>query len=342
MRKDVRLGLAVGGILFGVVLVYTLFFAGERKTTGPGEAQQQEIAAAQNSQQNTDASGGVAAVAPPAETAPANSSASVAVTPGTDGNSGAPNLGADASAPPGAGIETAGSGQLATPDSGRIAAVSPPPSLNTPMTMQEWDWSKALTSGSPVPLVTETPGGGRDASSLRSNTAGTTTGTIDIIRSPGVEPDRIPAGQNDTAFPTSYIVKPGETFLDIASKVYGDGTYVSHLMRANPKIDPRKLRAGTTIHLHPREEVVPPGARAVLRNTTGAPANLDPTRQYRVRSGDSLSVISLKLYGNANRVEKLYQLNRDAIGPNPSALKLGMILQLPEPPTRTTTVAGTN
>jgi hypothetical protein len=37
------------------------------------------------------------------------------------------------------------------------------------------------------------------------------------------------------------------------------------------------------------------------------------------------------------RVEKLYELNQQTIGPNPAALKIGMVLKLPEPP-----LAGTN
>ena len=37
----------------------------------------------------------------------------------------------------------------------------------------------------------------------------------------------------------------------------------------------------------------------------------------------------MKLYGNIRMVDKLYELNKNAIGADPAKLKLGMILKLP-------------
>lgn len=50
---------------------------------------------------------------------------------------------------------------------------------------------------------------------------------------------------------------------------------------------------------------------------------------YTVKAGDSLSAIAAKVLGNANRWSEIYALNRELIGPNPSLIKVGMVLKLP-------------
>jgi nucleoid-associated protein YgaU len=75
---------------------------------------------------------------------------------------------------------------------------------------------------------------------------------------------------------------------------------------------------------------------------TPTPVAIDETRQYRVKKGDSLSTIASRLYGRTDMADKIYQLNRDTIGANPSALKLNAILTLPESPTRVAGTSATN
>ena len=53
----------------------------------------------------------------------------------------------------------------------------------------------------------------------------------------------------------------------------------------------------------------------------------------------NLYTISLRLYGKADRMEKIYELNKAAIGDDISRVKVGMVLRLPEPPTQTTAAA---
>jgi nucleoid-associated protein YgaU len=134
--------------------------------------------------------------------------------------------------------------------------------------------------------------------------------------------------------PKKRVVKSGESYWTIAKDEYGSAVYVSHLIRANPGIDPRTLKAGATITVPPRSDVVPAGVteRTLAGGNTGS-TQVDPAKQYRVQSGDNLSVISKKLYGRADRVDEIYELNKDVIGPNKSALKRDMVLVLPEPPT---------
>jgi nucleoid-associated protein YgaU len=53
---------------------------------------------------------------------------------------------------------------------------------------------------------------------------------------------------------------------------------------------------------------------------------------YTVVSGDSLSTISFKFYGNAsaNNVSKIYYSNEATIGPNPNLIQPGQVLYIPD------------
>ena len=52
---------------------------------------------------------------------------------------------------------------------------------------------------------------------------------------------------------------------------------------------------------------------------------------YTVQSGDSLSTISQKFYGNmnGNSVSTIYFSNQATIGPNPNLIRPGQVLYIP-------------
>ncbi len=50
---------------------------------------------------------------------------------------------------------------------------------------------------------------------------------------------------------------------------------------------------------------------------------------YVVEQGDTLAVIAEKVYGDATLWQKIYDANKDAIGPNPDAIQIGMKLTVP-------------
>ena len=52
------------------------------------------------------------------------------------------------------------------------------------------------------------------------------------------------------------------------------------------------------------------------------------TRTYTVVAGDSLSKISKKIYGNANRWKEIFEANKDKIK-NPDLIYPGQILKIP-------------
>jgi nucleoid-associated protein YgaU len=53
---------------------------------------------------------------------------------------------------------------------------------------------------------------------------------------------------------------------------------------------------------------------------------------YVVQSGDTLSKIARKYYGDAwaTSWQRIYAANRDVIGEDPSRLKVGMTLDIPQ------------
>jgi nucleoid-associated protein YgaU len=137
----------------------------------------------------------------------------------------------------------------------------------------------------------------------------------------------------------THVVRSGETFSSIAQAVYGSAAYYPHLIRANPHANPNNLKLGTVINIPKVEDVKATGgpvSSSAAEHSKGAAltvvdeVKIDPTKQYRVQPGDSLYKISQKVYGKPTYVEAIYEKNRQQIGANPTKLKLGMILELPE------------
>jgi LysM repeat protein len=287
MRKDVKLGFAIGGVLLAVVIVYVLVVSGgDNKTT------------------------------------------QVALT--TQDNTGAANQ----SAPP--------SDQTTDPfKSTPVAAPTTAPSNDSDKPHNDDKWAAALNTGRLPVMMTETPA----PKSIAIADASQSTHQSDTIATPPITASNTPASvdsseRSPTSQPTDsriHIVQSGETFSSIASAVYGSSAYYPHLIRANPTIDPRKLRAGMKITVPPISDVKADSAESSA--TSAAPTasssndTVDGKTEYRVVPGDTLSKISVKLFGRRGLADKIYQLNQSTIGPEPGRLKVGTILKLPEAPT---------
>jgi uncharacterized protein YidB (DUF937 family) len=61
-----------------------------------------------------------------------------------------------------------------------------------------------------------------------------------------------------------------------------------------------------------------------------APSPKPAEEVYTVVSGDNLSRIAKRFYGNANDWRRLYEANRDVIGPNPDLIQPGQKLRIPK------------
>ncbi|HEY0007279.1 MAG TPA: LysM peptidoglycan-binding domain-containing protein [Tepidisphaeraceae bacterium] len=133
-----------------------------------------------------------------------------------------------------------------------------------------------------------------------------------------------------------YIIQPGDSFVSIAGKVYGNRNLYSYIAKANPTLDPTRLKPGMEISVPPSESIKDErkserGSLALPPESTGT---IDASRQYRVQAGDTLSGISQRLYGKTNQWAALYEMNKAVIGPDSGRLKIGTVLSLPQPPSR--------
>jgi nucleoid-associated protein YgaU len=216
------------------------------------------------------------------------------------------------------------------------------------------DWDTVIKYGpavlsAPTGVTTTTPPVGHDGASFSPDSGGTTrrhpltpgslgTGaTLDTGGTGATTPPRTtpPAAGNSH----TRTIGQGDTFSTIAREAYGNKKYYYVLEKANPGVDPTRLRPGQKINVPemPASARTDHSARSGAAGATGAAGGNggrgDTRDSYVVKQGDSLYRISMRLYGNANKVDALYNANKDRIGPDRERLKLGMALRLPDPPT---------
>lgn len=144
--------------------------------------------------------------------------------------------------------------------------------------------------------------GAGDAAALASNTPEPTT---------PAEPE---------AEATIHVVQSGDNFSSIAQQYYGDANLFDAIRRANPDVDPARLKLGQKLTIPNR------AAATTVANT---PVTTDAAT-HTVAPGDTLSKIAASRLGRSNLWEQVYELNRDVIGDNPANLKVGMVLELPQ------------
>lgn len=130
-----------------------------------------------------------------------------------------------------------------------------------------------------------------------------------------------PAPKAPAQTAATYTVGGSDTLWGIARKQLGDGNRWKEIYELNKDVIQNP-------------NVIVPGMK--LKMPVGANSNAQPaqpaqpaTKNYTVRSGDSLSRIAEITLGNANRWREIYDLNKDVIGGNPNLISAGMTLKLP-------------
>jgi len=147
-----------------------------------------------------------------------------------------------------------------------------------------------------------------------------------------------------------YSVIQGDTWSGLALRFFGDERYTRNLRLAND--DLKELAPGSDIlvpaydftaeeaGLTPMSGVVPVSATGVSAVTMGTPTATGRVEasalpkgskplEYEVRDGDTLSGISLAVFGTATRWKELLEANREKLQ-RPESLQVGMKLKVPE------------
>lgn len=126
----------------------------------------------------------------------------------------------------------------------------------------------------------------------------------------------------------THTVAQGEIMQDIARQYYGKSSMWNIIARANPRIDPLKLRAGMTLRI-PTD---PNNIQGIVQSPDDS-LPLDPqpetqTVEYIVQPGDSLSRIAQNYYGSARHADFIFQSNRDTLR-SVDSIRVGQTLKLP-------------
>jgi|SRR5215469_9438398 len=117
----------------------------------------------------------------------------------------------------------------------------------------------------------------------------------------------------------TYVVRKGDTLSEIALHFYGDGTQpawerIYHVPHNRQVIgpDPNLIKPGEVLWI-PFPPTIPPNYR------------------YTVKPGDTLSEIALHFYGDGTEPSwrRIYDANRQLIGPDPDLIKPGQQLVIP-------------
>jgi nucleoid-associated protein YgaU len=128
-----------------------------------------------------------------------------------------------------------------------------------------------------------------------------------------------------------YVVKRGESFFTITKKLFGTVRYFPQVQKANPDIDPRRLRPGQVI-------AVPTPAGATLREEfLATPEDMKPKpprvflehdATHLIRPGETLEGISKKYYDRRQKWRHILRANLGRIR-SPKRLKPGIRIVIP-------------
>jgi nucleoid-associated protein YgaU len=111
-----------------------------------------------------------------------------------------------------------------------------------------------------------------------------------------------------------YTVQTGDTLSKIAQDAYGNSNEWQTIYNAHDK-------ANKDIIGRNPNQIVPGQVIYIPVLTSHQP--------YTVQSGDSLSKIAQNVYGDGNRWQEIYAVNREVVGENANMLSPGQVLHMP-------------
>jgi collagen type I/II/III/V/XI/XXIV/XXVII alpha len=179
------------------------------------------------------------------------------------------------------------------------------------------------TSPTPVGTVPNAPVGG------------TSTGTTGAT---GSTSPTTPIGSSTATTASSetvHTVASGETLSSIAKRYLGSENAWRAIAKANPTVDPTAMKIGTKLKIPARESGSTASSGGSSGSTTTTASRSAPATggasgdMHTVASGDTLASIARRYYGNSKYWQRIYDANRNLIGSDPAALKIGQKLSLP-------------
>jgi nucleoid-associated protein YgaU len=331
MRKDLKIGLAIGAVLLVVLIVYLAV------PSQNDQLAQNPVGADVQTSDSGAPTPSTASHEDTAKRAAGDTSASeqpkVAPPAHVDGGTAGEPKSEQASAAAGKGKVDPFSIWGDALEQGKLPVISetPPPLSAAGGPTNPDTGAAALTPTTEVP-VPPTPANAGQPEIVKPTGESTAEKTIET-------PEPKPAADTgDTAAASAgrpHKIRIGETYSSIAKVAYGDARYYLAIEKANPNVDPSKLKPGMTINL-PDVETVKGAAHPAADKQKAEPSSsgkdIDAATEYRVQSGDSLHKIAMKRYGSSTMADTIYELNKATIGDDSAKLKIGMVLKMPANP----------
>ncbi|MSR40972.1 MAG: LysM peptidoglycan-binding domain-containing protein [Phycisphaerales bacterium] len=194
-------------------------------------------------------------------------------------------------------------------------------------------------NGYPVPTVVQ-PANGATAGNTGTFSPSNTTGPRPVGTTP-TNPTNFPPANPTTASnsgESNYTVASGDTLGGIAKRLLGSESKWTVIAKANPSIDPNRMKVGTKLRI-PSSDTLASSNSATgnsstrpIANPTAATSNTSASAasgNYVVVAGDTLSKIARKSYGDSKLWQKIYTANKGAIGNDPANIRVGMKLTIP-------------
>lgn len=133
---------------------------------------------------------------------------------------------------------------------------------------------------------------------------------------------------------TQHVVQQGELMQSIAKLYFGSIDDWAIIAKANPSVDPRKLKPGMVLRIPKDKDNIQ--GKVVGANTE--PGVIEPHSasdskviEYIVQSGDSLSRISQRIYGSSRHAQFIFESNRNILR-SMDDISIGQLLRLPPLP----------
>ncbi len=144
---------------------------------------------------------------------------------------------------------------------------------------------------------------------------------------PNPQPPAAPAGEGKT-----YTIQSGDTFSSIALHFYGDESKWTAIAKANPLVDPTRLKVGKVIKIPDLSASQKERTAEIeqLQKEVNQPDAKEGKFIY-VEPGDNLTTISRRIYGKSSLWRTIYEANSDQL-PSPDDLEVGMKLRIPPKP----------